>query len=79
MTIRLDAIKKILAALFYEQGRFEGICPELEDTISLIDIIYKIDKILDEKAFTTDNTDEVQEINDFPIINFDQKKTMQYD
>jgi hypothetical protein len=59
MAIRLDAIKKILAALFYEQGRFEGICPELEDTISIIDLIYKIDKILDEKAFTTDNTDEV--------------------
>jgi hypothetical protein len=64
MTIRLDIIKKILAAFYYESARFEAICPELEDIILPIDMMHKIVNIIDENAFTTVNSEEVKEIAD---------------
>jgi hypothetical protein len=33
MAIRLDCIKKLLAAFFYERARFEAVEPELENII----------------------------------------------
>jgi len=33
LAIRLDAIKKILAVLFYQQDRFKEIEPEIEELI----------------------------------------------
>jgi hypothetical protein len=64
MAIRLDAIKKILAAFYYENSRFEAICPELEDIMSRIDIRHKIEILIDEKAFINDNAEEAKEITD---------------
>lgn len=48
MALRLDAIKKILAAFHYEKSRFEAICPELEDIIFSIDMRHKIERLIDE-------------------------------
>ena len=33
MAVRLDCIKKLLAAFFYERARFEAVEPELENII----------------------------------------------
>jgi hypothetical protein len=64
MAIRLDAIKKILAAFYYEKCRFEAISPELEDIMSRIDIRHKIETLIDEKAIIYDNAEEAKEITD---------------
>ena len=48
MALRLDAIKKILAAFHYEKSRFEAICPDLEDIIFSIDMRHKIEKVIEE-------------------------------
>jgi hypothetical protein len=48
MAIRFDAIKKLLAAFFYARGRFEAVEPELEELIDKINIMHKMDNILEE-------------------------------
>ena len=55
MALRLDAIKKILAVFHYEKSRFEAICPELEEIIYIIDNRHKIERVIEEQAFITDN------------------------
>ena len=48
MALRLDAIKKILAAFHFEKSRFESVCPDLEDIIFSIDMRHKIEKLIEE-------------------------------
>lgn len=75
MSIRLDEIKKILAAFYYEKARFEALCPELEDIMSRIDLRNNIEQIFEENAFISDNFEEAKEINDFPTKSFEKSKT----
>lgn len=73
MALRLDAIKKILAAFHFEKSRFEAICPDLEDIIFSIDMRHKIEKVIEEQAFINDNVEGAQEISDSRMSTFDQQ------
>jgi hypothetical protein len=55
MAVRLDAIRKLLAAFYYARGRFEAVEPELEEIIDNINIMHKMETLLDENSFSSAN------------------------
>jgi len=55
MAVRLDAIRKLLAAFYYARGRFEAVEPELEEIIDNINIMHKMETLLDENSFSNAN------------------------
>ena len=50
MGVRLDCVKKILAAFYYERERFKSIVPRIDDIMEDINIFHKIDSLLDENS-----------------------------
>ena len=55
MGVRLDCVKKILAAFYYERERFKSIVPRIDDIMEDINIFHKIDSLLDENSLNNLN------------------------
>jgi hypothetical protein len=61
MAIRVDTIKKLLAAFYYARGRFEAVEPELEEIIDNINIMHKMETLLEENSLSSTNEVFAQE------------------
>jgi hypothetical protein len=46
MAVRLDAIRKLLAAFYFARGRLEPVEPQLEEIIDNINIMHKMEVFL---------------------------------
>jgi hypothetical protein len=53
LAIRVDVLQKLLAIFFYTRGRFEAVEPELEDIIDNINILHKMEKLLEENGLSS--------------------------